>query len=222
MAAAEAQEPALQDAASRRLVEQIAHAEATPPRPVDGGLPMLARHGAPQVPERPDRAGNRDPVAASGIAGRQRPRTMNPDPAVGTGLPGIRDSDLDRAGATRGEVPELGGTLVAEHRIAPACLHCRKPMALGTDRSVADRVNAVVTTMKAAGAYPTVDAGVAESAGQQLEGGEHAVVALRERNDQGFWCACERLLSDTESKSSQAPNFAPSLPSTGRKRRAVE
>src|SRR3954452_6265869 len=93
------------------------------------------------------------------------------------------NGDVDRPRASREELPELGRTLVAQHRPWAACLHCRKPASMPADGSMANRTHTAVDGMEVARVDAAVDACAGETAGKQLSYRENAVIARRGLGD---------------------------------------
>jgi hypothetical protein len=212
MAPTEPKEHSLERAASRCLVHHVADVDASRARAVHRGLPLLSGQDPLQVSQGLCRLRDWDAVAPSHVACGERLRAMRHDLGIGRRVSRIGNGDMDRSSALRDEAPQLGGALMAEHRTRSACLNGRKPAPLPADRSVPDRVDAMVQAMEPPRLSATGDAGMSQAAGNEFISRQHTVIPPRKLRDPAIGRWRERPLSHVESRSSHAPNLAPSVP----------
>ena len=152
----------------------------------------------------------------------KRPRAMDGDAAVRARSSVVRNSDVNRARAARGEPPQLRCALMTENSAGATCLCCRDPTSFPAERGVANCIHPAMKGMESPGTDASVDCRAGQAAAHQFGGAEYAVLAAGEFGHPRFCGPDGRFVSHTETKSPSAAIFAPSVPSTGRQPPAVE
>ncbi|MGA9635833.1 MAG: hypothetical protein WBQ41_11415, partial [Solirubrobacterales bacterium] len=108
---------------------------------------------------------------------------MERDPGA-TGLAGCaRDSDIYIAVSGVANGPQCSRTAVTKDRAFPAGKHSGHPPALIADSSVADGVDAAMNAVEAPGSRAITDGAPAHSEMDELDRGDHPVLAGGNRTD---------------------------------------